>query len=306
MTDAIAAKYAHLADPGIRRFMMEAERLYPDNAVTFTTAELRAFYGAYSARFRAPQPADVSSHDFSVGSVPCRRYTPENQTGAQLLYLHGGGLLMGDLDTHDDICAELAAGTGAVTVAVAYRLAPEHPYPAALEDCWSVLCAVTAGGQPVIVSGNSSGAMLAAYLCFMARDAGNTVIKGQVLIAPSLGGDTGKGSYVAQAKAPGLSTADVVAFRRLHASAKGKYAAPLQEGDFHGLPPAFLVAAGLDPLHDDCFNYAAKLKAAGVAAEVRDEPLLVHDAIRARHMSEPAAESFKAIAAAVRRFASTK
>ena len=125
---------------------------------------------------------------------------------------------------------------------------------------------------------------------------------GQVLIYPGLGGDVTRGSYVTEAHAPGLSTADVLYYRDTYAGAPHKYAEPLRETDYRGLPQAFLVAAGLDPLHDDCFAYATNLRAAGVAAEVRDEPLLVHAFLRARHMSAPASESFKAIVAALRRF----
>ena len=129
-------------------------------------------------------------------------------------------------------------------------------------------------------------------------------IRGQVLIYPGLGGDTARGSYVTQANAPGLSTADVLYYRDTYKGAPHKLAEPLRESNFAGLPPAFLVAAGLDPLHDDCAAYAARLRDAGVAAEVRDEPLLVHAFIRARHMSAPAGESFKAIVAAIRGFCS--
>ncbi len=105
-----------------------------------------------------------------------------------------------------------------------------------------------------------------------------------------------------QAHAPGHSTADVHYCRDIYKGASHKYAGPLRETDFRDLAPAFLVAAALDPLHDDCFDYADRLRDAGVAAEVRDEPLLVHGFLRARHMSAPAGESFKAIVAALRRF----
>ena len=119
----------------------------------------------------------------------------------------------------------------------------------------------------------------------------------------TLGGDHTQGSYITQAHAPGLSTADVLYYRDVYQGAPHKLAEPLRETDFSGLAPAFLVASGIDPLHDDCFAYAERLKAAGVAAEVRDEPLLVHAFLRARHMSRPAAESFTAIIRALRDFA---
>jgi acetyl esterase len=102
-------------------------------------------------------------------------------------------------------------------------------------------------------------------LCLKARDAGGPSLKGQVLIYPGLGGDMSRGSYVSQADAPGLSTKDVQFYRDIYKGNGHKYAEPLREdGVTAGLPPAFLVAAALDPLHDDCFDYAAKLLAAGV------------------------------------------
>jgi acetyl esterase len=130
-----------------------------------------------------------------------------------------------------------------------------------------------------------------------------------VLIYPGLGGDRTRGSYVEQAHAPGLTTADVQYYKSIYVGApddpnhRSKFAAPLNETGYAGLPPAFLVAAHWDPLRDDCVDYAARLTAAGVAAHVRHEPLLVHAFLRARHMSPAAAASFAAIAEAARSLA---
>ena len=302
MTDAIAAKYAHLADSGIRAFLVEGERLYPENAVSFTLEQQRAFYDRYCAHFRKPRPPGLGVEDFSVEGIPCRRYLPRAATGATVLYLHGGGFVVGGLESHDDICAEIAAGAETTVVAVAYRLAPEHPFPAAFDDCWAVVRHLLADGQGIVLAGDSAGGNLAAALALKARDEGVTQVRGQVLIYPGLGGDIGKGSYVTQAQAPGHTTKDVLFYRNTYKGGSDKYAEPLRETDFRNVAPAFLVAAGLDPLHDDSVHYAAQLRNAGVAAEVRDEPLLVHAFLRARHMSMPAAASFKAIVAAMRQF----
>ncbi len=296
-------KYPTVTDPGIRAFLEEGERLYPENAVNFTMAEQRAFYDSYCAHFRKTRPTGVIAEDFKIGDVACRRYTPQNAKGANLLYLHGGGYVVGGLESHDDICAEIAAGANISVVAVQYRLAPEHPFPAAFDDCLAVLRHMTKDGHSVVVAGDSAGGNMSAALCLKARDGGGPAIKGQVLIYPGLGGDMSKGSYISQADAPNLTTKDVIYYRDTYQGGDSPYAAPMRSESHANLPPAFLVAAGLDPLHDDCFDYAAKLKAAGVAAEVRDEPLLVHAYLRARHMSEPAAKSFASIIAAIRRFA---
>lgn len=203
-------KYPTVTDPGIREFLAESERLYPADAVNFSPAEQRAFYNAYCAHFRKSRPDGVKVEEFTVAAVPCRRYVSRKPQATALLYLHGGGFVVGGLDSHDDICAELAAGANVGVVAVDYRLAPEHPFPAALDDCWAVLKAMTMHGESVVVAGDSAGGNLAAALCLRARDEGGPIIKGQILIYPGLGGDVSQGSYLSQADAPGLTTADVL------------------------------------------------------------------------------------------------
>lgn len=302
MDDTPLQKYGHLKDPGIRAFLEEGERLYPDNAVSFTLEEQRAFYDVYCAHFSKGFPSGLVREDFKVGHISCRRYVPKDATGATVLYLHGGGFVVGGLESHDDICAEIAAGAGTTVVAVAYRLAPEHPFPAAFDDCWTVMRHLIDGGASIVVAGDSAGGNLAAALALKARDEGLSLLRGQVLIYPGLGGDVTKGSYVSQAQAPGHTTEDVLYYRNTYKGGSSKYAEPLRETDYRNVAPAFLVAAALDPLHDDCVVYAARLRNAGVAAEVREEPLLMHAFLRARHMSMPAAASFEAIVAAVRRF----
>jgi len=297
--DEIERKYALVEDPGIRAFLIAGERFYPPDAVNFTMAEQRAFYDRYCAHFRKYRPAGVIAEDVSLGGVPCRHYRRQGTADAPvMLYLHGGGFVLGGLESHDDVCAEICDGAGVDVIAVAYRLAPEHPFPSAFDDCWTVLQQVAARHSRIIVGGDSAGGNLAAALALKARDAGGPRLQGQVLIYPGLGGDMTRGSYVSQANAPGLSTADVIFYRDTYKGGGHKYAEPLRETDYSGLPPAFLVAAALDPLHDDCDAYAARLRAAGIPAHVREEPLLVHAFIRARNMSAPARQSFDAITAA--------
>ena len=279
--------------------MIAGANFYPANAVSFSMAEQRAFYNRYCVHFRKTRPPTVETNDLRIAGVPCRHYARHDASAAPLLiYLHGGGFVLGGLDSHDDVCAEICDGAGIDVVAVDYRLAPEHPFPAAFEDGWAVLQELGKAHRRIIVGGDSAGGNLAAALALKARDAGGPKLSGQVLIYPGLGGDMTKGSYVSQAEAPGLSTTDVKYYRDIYQGGGSKYAEPLRETDYAGLPPAFLVAAGLDPLHDDCFDYARNLRDAGVPAVVRDEPLLVHAFIRARHMSTPARASFDAIIAA--------
>ncbi len=291
-------KYPTVKDEGIRRFLIEGEELYPADAVNFTMDEQRAFYNQFCAHFDYPHPAGITTHDFKVGDVPCRTYTLKKPK-AKLLYLHGGGYVVGGIASHDSICAEIAGPGDVEVTAVEYRLAPEHPFPAAFDDCWAVLNHI----GPCIVAGDSAGGNMAAALSLKSRDVNGPKIIAQILIYPGLGGDLDRGSYITQADAPGLTTKDVIFYRDTYNGSSHKYAEPLRETNYVGLPPAFMVAACLDPLHDDCFDFAAKLKTAGVEAEVRDEPLLIHAFLRARHMSQPAADSFASIIAAIKRFA---
>jgi acetyl esterase len=308
-------RYAMLEEPGIRRFMAESDSLYPAEAIGFTMAEQRAFYDRLCAHFRKARPPGVAVEDRTCpgpgGPIPIRIYRPSLQPDLPwLLYLHGGGFVVGGLDSHDDICAELACQAGIGVVAVDYRLAPEHRFPAAFDDCWAVLEALGDGSlglraDRIVVAGDSAGGNLAAALALRARDLGRPQLSGQVLIYPGLGGEMSRGSFVEQADAPGLTTADVRYYKSVYVGPpeepghRSKLAYPLNERDYAGLPPAFLVAAHWDPLRDDCVDYAARLRAAGVATKLRHEPLLVHAYLRARHMSPAAAASFAAIAEAV-------
>ena len=301
--------------------MVETDAFYPPDVVGHTPDEQRALYNSLCSHFTYPHPPGLRTSDATVagpaGPVSIRIYRPDNAAVPPvLLYLHGGGFIVGNLDSHDCICAELAAAAGLAVVAVAYRLAPEHGFPAAFDDCFCVLNALDRLSEDhdfdasrLVVAGDSAGGNLTAAVCLRARDVGGPAVRGQVLIYPSLGGDMTKGSYIQHAHAPGLPAEDVHYYHEAYIGPPespnhaNKYAVPLLETSYVGLPPAFLVAAEWDPLRDDALDYAERLAAAGVSAHVRHEPLLVHAFLRARHMSKPAAESYAAITEAVRSLA---
>ena len=310
-------RYTMLADDGIRRFLAQSERFYPPGAVDHSMAAQRRFYERMCAHFRQERPPGLQVTDTTAahragGKVPVRIYQPAPDHNLPVvLYLHGGGYVLGGLESHDDICAELALKANVAVLAVDYRLAPEHTFPAAVEDCRAVVDWLLDGRCPqapqvtdYLVAGDSAGGNLAAGLALWARDTGRKNPRGQVLIYPALGGDPAKGSYLEQANAPGLSTKDMAFYASAyigppdHPGHQDKYACPLRETDFTGLAPAFMVACEFDPLRDDCFDYEQCLRRDGVEAIVRHEPLLVHAFLRARHMSTPAAKSFEAIISA--------
>lgn len=297
---------AQVTDPEVLAFIEKTEALCsvtldPTDFVTY-----RRHYDRMADAFRRPRPPEIAVHDAPLAGVPLRHYRPAGAADRPLvLYAHGGGLVVGSLDSHDDVCAELAAAAALEVVAVDYRLAPEHRLPAQLDDVAAAWAALTAGGRPGIVAGDSAGATLVAGLCLRLRALGAAQPLAQVLIYPGLGGDRSAPSYIENAEAPLLRTADIGLYGKLYLGDAPELAdlpeiSPLKATDFAGLPPALIVTADVDPLRDDGAAYAAALGGAGVPAVWRNEDQLVHGYLRARHMSRRAAESFAAISAYVR------
>jgi acetyl esterase len=291
-------------EPGILEFLRVCDSFYPPDAVNASIEQQRAWYDALCARFDQPLPHGLTFQDQML-FVPVRRYRPATiRTGTVLLYLHGGGFVVGSLDSHHAICAEIADHAAAELVSVDYRLAPEHVWPAQTDDCFGVLKQLLGQGSRVVLIGDSAGGNLAGGLALRARDEGLSGIIGQVLIYPSLGGDLVSGSYVEMAQAPGLTTADVAYYRAiLKAPVDEPVAHPLLAYDLAGLPPAYITVAHFDPLRDDGHLYAERMKQAGVEVSIREEPQMVHAWLRARHMSHGAREGFHALCEAVRRLA---
>ncbi|MBR0555022.1 alpha/beta hydrolase [Ciceribacter sp. L1K23] len=295
------------SEEGILAFLEKCDAFYPADAVDASIGQQRQWYNALCAEFSPAHPEGVVTDDFLIDNrIPVRRYRPSRpRTAVRLLYLHGGGFVVGSLDSHDSICAEIADAVGAELTAVDYRLAPEHVWPAQHEDCLAVLRSFVQAGEKVVVIGDSAGGNLAAGLCVRALQEGwSRAIIGQALIYPALGGDLRTGSYDEMAEAPGLSTSDVRYYREvLQAPGDDAVAHPLLTEDVAGLPPTFITVARFDPLRDDGRDYAARLAKAGVEVWFREEPQMVHAWLRARHMSEGARAGFAALCGAVSRLA---
>lgn len=282
-------------EPGILAFHKRCEDFYPADAVDASIEQQRAWYDALCAAFDAPSPEGLVRQDETVaGHISIRRYRPAKiATQTRVFYIHGGGFVVGSLESHDAICAEIAHAARAELVAIDYRLAPEHVWPAAFEDCFDVLQWLRADGRSIVVAGDSAGGNLAAGIVLKAKAEGLDGIIGQVLIYPGLGGDLVSGSYAEMANAPGLSTADVAYYRDVfRAPSDSTFAYPLLADDLSGLPPAYITSAHFDPLRDDAALYAQRLIGAGVNVVYRDEPQMIHAWLRARHMSEGAREGF--------------
>lgn len=259
-------------------------------------AGLRQNYECMCRVFTPPQPEDLQVEDFTLAGVHVRSYLPTSPVPPDgwpcLLYMHGGGWVVGGLDSHDFICFELASALQVLVIAIDYRLAPEHPFPGAYEDCRAVWQAIQAGQGPyainlqrLVVMGDSAGGNLAAALCLGLRDDRQPLPLAQVLIYPGLGGPADLPSRRDCRNAPLLSTADSDSYRALYLGDEAQpscYAMPLRATDFGGLPKAFIAVAQFDPLRDDGRLYAERLQAAGVPTVLYPGKGLIHGCLRAR------------------------
>jgi acetyl esterase len=212
------------------------------------------------------------------GDIPARVYTPQGQgPHPVLMFFHGGGFVVLDLDSHDYICMRLAAGAACVVVSVDYRLAPEHQFPAGPDDClaatrWAAAHAAEFGGDGsrLAVSGLSAGATMAAVTALRARDEGGPALRGQALFYPVTDYPTLlNASYQTYANGYGLTQDNMLWFweQYLQTPAAGThpYASPLRAESLAGLPPACVFVAECDVLHDEGAAYAQRMQQAGVA-----------------------------------------
>ncbi|MES0824576.1 alpha/beta hydrolase [Ruegeria sp. SCP11] len=294
--------YERLIDEETWAFIRRTAESYPDDAVDLSVEDQRRVYNKMCQDFRQPRPSGLDVQDRSADGVPVRIYTAGDPTRT-VVYFHGGGFVVGGLDSHDDVCAEICAQTGYRVVAVDYRLCPEHIHPAQFQDSWAATNWVAEEfGDPLVLAGDSAGGNLAAAVAQHGR--GKLVnVLGQVLIYPGLGGDPTAGSYIEHAQAPLLTLDEIHFYEKVRCGGSvpknDPTFAPLQDGDFSGLPPTVVVTADCDPLRDDGAAYCDKITAAGGRAHWINEPGLVHGYLRARTSVKRAADSFERISIAV-------
>lgn len=301
-------------DPGMLKFYKALSAQSPPEAATWPLDVQRSAWNGVCRKFRAPLPDGVLVEDHVLNGVPCQIFRPQGEgLKPGLIYFHGGGWVLGGPDTHGDMCAEMALGADMVVVLVDYRLAPEHPHPAQLEDSLAVLAwlrehGATIGMDPQRISGggDSAGGQMTAGLSLCLRDTSLMPLKAMFLIYPVLGTDMNTLSYIRNADAPCLTRDEMVYFLDAFMGGEGSanwkdpIAAPLLAQDLAGLPPTFITVAAHDPLHDDGVMFHERLLAAGVRSGLRREPALAHSYMRARHVSQPAMAGFQAIIAALK------
>ncbi|MCP9490040.1 MAG: alpha/beta hydrolase [Solirubrobacteraceae bacterium MAG38_C4-C5] len=313
------------AHPQVGPLLEGGDEPPPDDVET-----ARADYRALNEARTGPREPVARCLDLEAGGVPVRVYMPALEEGdapetrgsegggldqgaaaldppvataAQpaILFLHGGGWVVGDLDGVDALCRALANRTGAVVVSADYRLAPEHPFPAALDDAWAVLSwlhghAHELGADPdrLAVAGESAGANLAAAAARRAHadpDDPRPRLRAQLLAYPALDGALAAASYDELGSGFGLTREQMRWYWDAYApgrAARAPEASPLRAPDLAGLPPALIVQAELDPLLDDGLDYAQRLRDAGVDADVHVWPGMVHGFLRYRGLLDDA------------------
>ncbi len=269
-------------DADARQVLAELAARGRFDITTVSPLQARAYLSA------GPRPDGAVVHEVRAlnvsgaeGEIPARLYRPSAAPDLPVLvWFHGGGMVLGDLTTADWVCRELCMQADAAVVSVAYRLAPEHRFPAAPEDAYAATCWVAAHAAELgidaarmAVGGDSAGGNLAAVTCLLARERGGVRLRSQLLVYPGTGHDLSYPSVEEFADGPILTRAAMVWFNaHYHGDGGGEAdvrASPALAADLGGLPPAFVVTAEVDPLRDAGEHYAGLLARAGVLTALK-------------------------------------
>ena len=305
-------KYNKLLDAEVLAFIARTASYYPERNAPPSLQQMRNDYEKMCAAFAKPYPVGLTAKDDAIkaiadgsNTIPVRWYYPADIKQGQpvILYFHGGGFVVGSLNSHDSICAELAAGAEMELMAVNYALAPEHRYPAALDDALAAaryFCEAYPN-RAFLLAGDSAGAWLAASVAHCLAGKQPSLL-GQLLIYPTLGGDVTTGSYIEHRDAPLLSREKILWYGKQFwgTDQPDKQIGPLLEREFSYLPPTVIFSARCDPLCDDGPAYARQIIQAGGKAHCYIEEGLVHGYLRGRYSSAKIADSFFRIQAACR------
>jgi acetyl esterase len=282
-----------MLDPKARDFLDYVASLNRPPIETIPLPEARALFEETFSRLGGP-PVEVGSvRDVEApgprGPIPIRIYTPEGASEPCPLFVfyHGGGWVCGSRDSYDAVCRLLTRASECVVASVDYRLAPEHPAPQPFEDCyaateWLAAHGAEFGADParLAVGGDSAGGGLAANVALKARDAGGPRIAYQMLVYPGVDHDTTSGSYTAYKDGHFLTGERMAFYGRCHVPRPEMmeipYVLATRAQTLRGLPPATIILAECDPLHDQGVAYAERLRADGVAVDLKVYPGMIH------------------------------
>jgi acetyl esterase len=280
-------------DPQVRLFLQaaEAEGKPPLESLPPAEARIAAAEGMKPVR-GSPEPVASIENLLVPGpevEIPIRVYTPHaTAPRPAVVFFHGGGWVLGSLDTHEMVCTAIARRSGAVVIAVDYRLAPEHKFPAAVIDCYAATVWVASNAkrlgidpQRLSVCGDSAGGNLAAVVALKSRDANGPRIALQALIYPVMDLSSFETSSYREFAEGHFLTRTLMEWFRDHYLAsredgRNPHASPLLAGDLRGLPPALLIAAECDPLIDEGEAYATRLKEAAVPVRFKRYAGMIH------------------------------
>jgi acetyl esterase len=297
-------------DPQAQAFLQQVAEagLPPMNELSPDEARAQA---RVAIELVGPGPDVASVENFAIpttsGQIAARRYVPEQSAGT-IVWLHGGGWVICDLETHDAMCRILANESGYTVIAVDYRLAPEYPFPAPLEDCWDALSWVAEhrGPGPLVLGGDSAGGNLTAVCTLRARDRGGPTIDMQILVYPATDHDMSRPSHLEHGSGPEtfLTTDEMVWFTGHYLPDPGEQTnpevSPLRADSHEGLPPAVVLTAEYDPLRDDGLAYVDKLREAGVPVTHRHYDGMIHAFFTFVNVLDKGNEAVAQVAADVR------
>lgn len=302
-------------DPQVQAFLEDLKRLDAPPFHQLTPKQARAAVAADAKRLEPPQAVAkienrrVPGHG---GWIPIRIYMPEGAAPLPVfVYYHGGGWVVGDVDSHEGLCTAIVNAAQCIVVSVDYRLAPEHKFPAAVDDAyaaarWVADNAASFGGDPerLAVGGDSAGGNLAAVVSLMARDRGMFQPVLQVLIYPVTDHNLHTPSYLENAEGYLLTREDMRWFwghYLVHAEdGDHPYASPLRTSSLSGLPSALVITAEYDPLRDEGEAYAARLRSAGVPVTLSRYDGMIHAFIRRTERFDKARAAIVEVAGALK------
>ena len=304
-------------DPMVKAFLDRAAQIPRPKIWDVPPAIARQ---SFSGMMRLTGPKDVPVGKVENLTIPgpggvirARSYVPIAAAGPlpTLVYFHGGGFVAGSLESHDGLCRLFAAEGGFKVIAVDYRLAPEHPWPAAADDAWAAMQWIEENAAPLgvdagrmAVGGDSAGGLLTAIVTQLARDKGGVKIAYQLLLFPNTQMDGDTSSMHQFAVGYFLERRAIEYFNSLYlppgTDRNSPKVSPLRAKNFAGLPPAYVMLGGYDPLHDEGLAYAEKLRAAGVKVTIADYADLVHGFIYLQTVLPQAHEAVTEAAKAVK------
>lgn len=304
-------------DPQVKMYLEQMAALGVPPIHTLTPQAVREATRQWVGMMGEPAPVGrVENRTIPgpAGEIPVRIYWPADDGDGplpMLVFFHGGGWVLCDLDTHDPICRALTNSVGCVTISVDYRLAPEHKFPAAPEDAyaatvWAAAHADELGGDAarLAVGGDSAGGNLAAVVALMARERGGPALAFQLLIYPATDLRMNTPSIAENGAGYGLDTAEMIWFgnhyMRDDADKLNPLVSPLLAPDLGGLPPALVVTAEYDPLRDEGERYGERLRAAGVPVTIRRYDGMIHGFVSTAAIFDTGRRAVDDIAAALR------